>query len=151
MSRRAGRCGARAAQKGRGERLSLALPQAHYQAEHHWVTNGCRRGSSKYAAVTADVIALMKRDLPERDEASAPRPRKAEAGRPEKERGVGTESLSPEASADEELRRGRKPSGKRSIVQPRGGREGGCDKGPPTAAWALGSGTWDPSGAPLCY
>ena len=60
------------------------------------MTNGCRRGSSKYAAVTADVIALMKRDLPGRDEvllavvsaawgapaaARAPRPRKTEAGR----------------------------------------------------------------------
>lgn len=68
----------------------------------------------------------------------------------EKERGVGTESLSPEASSDEELRRGRKPSGKRSIVRPRGGREG-VIRGPPTSAWALGSATGDPSGAPLCF
>lgn len=41
---------------------SLALPQAHYGAVHHWVKNGCRQGSNKYAAVNVDMIALMNRN-----------------------------------------------------------------------------------------
>lgn len=51
-----------------GGSSSLALPQTHYQAVHHWVTNGCRRGSDKSTAVSVDVIALMKRNQPGREE-----------------------------------------------------------------------------------
>lgn len=47
---------------------SLALLQAHYQSAHHWVRNGCRQDSNKYAAVSVDVIALMKRNQPPREE-----------------------------------------------------------------------------------
>lgn len=46
----------------------LALPQAHYRAVHHWVKNDCRRDSNKYAAVIVDVIALMKRNQPGREQ-----------------------------------------------------------------------------------
>lgn len=48
----------------RGVPSVLALPQAHYRAVHHWVKNGCRQDSNKYAAVSVDVIALMKRNQP---------------------------------------------------------------------------------------
>lgn len=47
---------------------SLALPPAHYRAVHHWVKNDCRRGGNKSAAVRVDVIALMKRNQPGRQE-----------------------------------------------------------------------------------
>ena len=35
---------------------------------HHWVKNGCRQGGNKHAAVRVDVIALMKRNQPGREE-----------------------------------------------------------------------------------
>lgn len=49
---------------------SLARLQAHYPPAHHWVKNGCHRDSNKYAAVSVDVIALMKRNQPQRGGAS---------------------------------------------------------------------------------
>lgn len=55
-----------AAREGRGS-SSLALLQAHYQSAHHWVRNGCRQDSNKYAPVRVDVIGVMKREQPPRD------------------------------------------------------------------------------------
>lgn len=58
-----------AAGEGRGS-SSLALLQPHYQSAHHWVRNGCRQDSNKYAPVRVDVIGVMKRGQPrERDAA----------------------------------------------------------------------------------
>lgn len=46
----------------------LTLPQAHYRAVHRWVKNGCCQDSNKYAAVSVDVIALMKRNQSRREQ-----------------------------------------------------------------------------------
>lgn len=134
----------------------LALPQAHYRAVHHWVKNGCRRDSNKYAAVSVDVIALMKRNQPGREQpllpvapggwmalstACCPHPGKTEVWMLGRRREVvSPEPLSPKPWVDEEPRRCWKPPGKSSIVQPQGVRE--AVRRALASAWALGRGKW---------
>lgn len=57
--------GAGAAEEGGGG-FEVAVPPAHYPAVHHGMKDSCCQDGDKHAAVSADVIALMKRSPPGR-------------------------------------------------------------------------------------